>query len=58
MDYTQNNKTHNRQLNTEQVIVGGTTYIVRSNADVVPADFVKKTVLKMLFDDLKQKSKK
>lgn len=44
-----------RQLNVEEVTIGNTTYVVKSNANSVQKAFVKKTVQKMLFNDLKQK---
>ncbi len=45
-----------RQMDTDEVTIGQTTYIVSTNAKNVPAAFVKKTVQKLLFDTLKQKS--
>ena len=47
-----------RQLNVEEVTIGNTTYVVKSNANSVQKAFVKKTVQKMLFNDLKQKIQK
>lgn len=47
--------TPDQQLDAEEIIIGNTTYIVKSNAKSVPKAFVKKTVEKMLFDDLKRK---
>ena len=44
-----------QRLDVEEIIIGNTTYIVKSNAKSVPKAFVKKTVEKMLFDDLKRK---
>ena len=45
-----------RQMDTDKVTIGQTTYVVRTNAKSVPKAFVKKTVKKLLFDTLKQKS--
>ncbi len=45
-----------RQMDTDEVTIGQTTYVVKTNAKSVPTAFVKKTVQKMLFDTLKQKS--
>ena len=45
-----------RQMDTNEVTIGQTTYVVRTNAKSVPKVFVKKTVQKLLFDTLKQKS--
>ncbi len=45
-----------RKMDTDEVTIGRTTYVVRTNAKSVPTAFVKKTVQKMLFDALKQKS--
>ena len=42
-------------VNTEKIVIGNTTYIVSSNAENVPKDFVKKKVKKLLFDALTQK---
>ena len=47
-----------RQMDTDEVTIGQTTYVVRTNAKSVPKVFVKKTVQKLLFDTLKQKSQK
>lgn len=45
-----------QQMDTDEVTIGQTTYVVRTNAKSVPKVFVKKTVQKMLFATLKQKS--
>ena len=45
-----------RQMDTDEVTIGQTTYVVRTNAKSVPKVFVKKTVQKLLFGTLKQKS--
>ena len=44
------------KISTEEVVIGNTTYVVKTNAKNVPPEFVKKTVKKILFDTLKQKS--
>lgn len=44
-----------QQLDTEEIVIGNTTYIVKSNAKSVPQAFVKKKVEQMPFDALKQK---
>ena len=46
----------NSEMSMEEVVIGNTTYVVKTNAKNVPPEFVKKTVKKMLFDALKQKS--
>ena len=46
----------NSEMSMEEVVIGNTTYVVETNAKNVPPEFVKKTVKKMLFDALKQKS--
>ena len=46
------------QMDTNEVTIGQTTYVVRTNAKSVPKAFVKKTVQKLLFDTLKQESQK
>ena len=45
-----------RQMDTNEVTIGQTTYVVRTNAKSDTTAFVKKTVQKLLFDTLKQKS--
>lgn len=45
-----------RQMDTDEVTIGQTTYVVRTNAKSVPKAFVKKTIQRLLFDDLMQKS--
>ena len=47
-----------RQMDTNEVTIGQTTYVVRTNTKSVPKAFVKKTVQKLLFDTLKQKVRK
>lgn len=44
------------KISTEEVVIGNTTYVVKTNAKNVPPEFVKKTVKKILFVTLKQKS--
>ena len=44
------------KISTEEVVIGNTTYVVKTNAKNVPPEFVKKTVQKILFGTLKQKS--
>ena len=44
------------KISTEEVVIGNTTYVVKTNAKNVPPEFVKKTVKKILFGTLKQKS--
>ncbi len=44
-----------RQMDTNEVTIGQTTYVVRTNAKSVPKAFVKKTIQKLLFGTLKQK---
>ena len=56
MDSNIKNSEAVRQMDTEVVTIGQTTYVVRTNAKSVPKAFVKKTVQKLLFDTLKQKS--
>ena len=46
----------NSEMSMEEVVIGNTTYVVKTNAKNVPPEFVKKTVKKNLFDTLKQKS--
>jgi hypothetical protein len=46
----------NSEMSMEEVVIGNTTYVVKTNAKNVPPEFVKKTVKKILFDTLKQKS--
>ncbi len=46
----------NSEMSMEEVVIGNTTYVVKTNAKNVPLEFVKKTVKKILFDTLKQKS--
>ena len=46
------------KMSTEEVIIGNTTYVVKTNAKNVSPEFVKKTVKKILFDTLKRKSQK
>lgn len=45
----------NSEMSMEEVVIGNTTYVVKTNAKNVPLEFVKKTVKKILFDTLKQK---
>lgn len=45
----------NSEMSMEEVVIGNTTYIVKTNAKNVSPEFVKKTVKKILFDTLKQK---
>lgn len=45
----------NSRMSMEEVVIGNTTYVVKTNAKNVPLEFVKKTVKKILFDTLKQK---
>lgn len=45
----------NSEMSMEEVVIGNTTYVVKTNAKNVPPEFVKKTVKKILFDTLKQK---
>lgn len=44
------------KISTEEVVIGNTTYVVKTNAKNVSPEFVKKTVKKILFDTLKRKS--
>ena len=46
------------KMSTEEVIIGNTTYVVKTNAKNVSPEFVKKTVKKILFGTLKRKSQK
>lgn len=46
----------NSEMSTEKVVIGNTTYVVKTNAKNVFPEFVKKTVKKVLFGTLKQKS--
>ena len=46
----------NSEMSMEEVVIGNTTYVVKTNAKNVPLEFVKKTVQKILFGTLKQKS--
>ena len=46
------------KMSTEEVVIGNTTYVVKTNAKNVSPEFVKKTVKKILFGTLKQKSSK
>ena len=43
------------KISTEEVVIGNTTYVVKTNAKNVSPEFVKKTVKKILFGTLKQK---
>ena len=45
----------NSEMSMEEVVIGNTTYVVKTNAKNVQLEFVKKTVKKILFDTLKQK---
>ena len=45
-----------RQMDTDEVTIRQTTYVVRTNAKSVPKAFVKKTVQKLLFGPLKRKN--
>ena len=56
MDSNIKNSEAVRQMDTDKVTIGQTTYVVKTNAKSVPTAFVKKSVQKMLFDTLKQKS--
>ena len=44
------------KISTEEVVIGNTTYVVKTNAKNVSPEFVKKTIKKILFGTLKQKS--
>ena len=44
------------EMSMEEVVIGNTTYVVKTNAKNVSPEFVKKTVKKILFGTLKQKS--
>ena len=44
------------KISHEEVVIGNTTYLVKTNAKSVSPEFVKKTVQKILFDTLKRKS--
>ncbi len=44
------------KISTEEVVIGNTTYVVKTNAKNVSPEFVKKTVKKILFGTLKRKS--
>ena len=44
------------KISTEEVVIGNTTYVVKTNAQNVSPEFVKKTIKKILFGTLKQKS--
>ena len=46
------------KISHEEVVIGNTTYLVKTNAKSVSPEFVKKTVQKILFGTLKQKSVK
>ena len=46
----------NSEMSMEEVVIGNTTYVVKTNAKNVSPECVKKTVKKILFDTLKQKS--
>lgn len=46
------------KISTEEVVIGNTTYVVKTNAKNVSPEFVKKTVKEILFGTLKQKSQK
>ena len=46
----------NSEMRMEEVVIGNTTYVVKTNAKNVSPEFVKKTVKKILFGTLKQKS--
>ncbi len=43
----------NSEMSTEKVVIGNTTYVVKTNAKNVSPEFVKRTVKKILFDTLK-----
>ena len=46
----------NSEMSTEKVVIGNTTYVVKTNVKNVSPEFVKKTIKKILFGTLKQKS--
>ena len=48
----------NSEMSMEEVVIGNTTYVVKTNAKNVSPEFVKKTIKKILFGTLKQKSQK
>jgi hypothetical protein len=48
----------NSEMSMEEVVIGNTAYVVKTNAKNVSPEFVKKTVKKILFGTLKQKSQK
>ena len=48
----------NSEMSMEEVVIGNTTYVVKTNAKNVSPECVKKTVKKILFGTLKQKSYK
>ena len=48
----------NGEMSMEEVVIGNTTYVVKTNAKNVSPEFVKKTVKIILFGTLKQKSQK
>lgn len=43
----------NSEISTEEIVIGNTTYVVKTNAKNVSPEFVKKTVKKILFVNLK-----
>lgn len=45
----------NSEMSMEEVVIGNTTYVVKTNVKNVSPEFVKKTVKKILFGTLKQK---
>jgi phage portal protein BeeE len=55
MDNNVNSTQTAQQMNVEEITIGNTTYVVKSNAKSVSKAFVKKTVEKMLYDALKHK---
>ncbi len=54
MEISFNKFEDNNRMDTEEITIGKTTYVVKTNAKSVSSAFVKKTVQKMLFDTLKQ----
>ena len=46
----------NSEMSMEEVVIGNTTYVVKTNANNVSPEFVKKTVKIILFGTLNQKS--
>lgn len=46
----------NSEMSMEEVVIGNTTYVVKTNAKNVSPECVKKTVKIILFGTLKQKS--